>query len=212
MGRQLMAKHGLPSRTALTADQAPAAEPPCDKKALAADAKLAKRCVAGEVSAWEELYAQCHDPLCALIRGLLGSHADLNLVDEMAARVWYALVANDGELLARYSPKHGARLITFMRSLAKDEICRHFRTELRRRERELCALREKSPHQSNDLAQSVHAMSEFLAILTPRERGFCNAFLLADPSGATQACTPNNVWQLTHRIYHKLLRFIDHGE
>jgi hypothetical protein len=35
---------------------------------------------------------------------------------------------------------------------------------------------------------------------------------LTEPRRRPQACTPNNVWQLTHRIYHKLLRFIDHGE
>ena len=33
-----------------------------------------------------------------------------NLVDEIAARVWYALVANDGELLARYKPNRRCSL------------------------------------------------------------------------------------------------------
>ena len=46
------------------------------------------------------LYAQCHEPLLLSIRIMLGPrNTDANLVDEIAARVWYALVANDGELL-----------------------------------------------------------------------------------------------------------------
>ena len=72
---------------------------------LCADGLLAKRCLAGEVAAWEELYAQCHEPLLISIRIMLGPQsADASLVDEIAARVWYALVANDGKLLSRYKP------------------------------------------------------------------------------------------------------------
>ncbi len=75
-----------------------------------------ERCLAGEVAAWEELYAQYHDVLLASVRCFLGqARSDHNLVDEIAARVWYALVANDGALLAKYDPKRGARIITFMR-------------------------------------------------------------------------------------------------
>lgn len=75
------------------------------KAFLQADRQLVDRCLAGEVAAWEEFYAQCHDPLCTAIRIMLGRpHGDPNLVDEIASRVWYALVANDGKLLGRYSP------------------------------------------------------------------------------------------------------------
>ena len=76
-----------------------------ETEGICADGLLAKRCLAGEVAAWEQLYAQCHEPLLVSIRIMLGSQsADANLVDEIAARVWYALVANDGELLSRYKP------------------------------------------------------------------------------------------------------------
>ena len=78
------------------------------KAGLSADAALASRCLAGDVAAWEELYAQCHEPLLVSIRVMLGPQsADASLVDEIAARVWYALVAKDGELLARYKPSRG---------------------------------------------------------------------------------------------------------
>ena len=88
----------------------------------------------------KSVYAQCHDPLCASIRVMLGRRgSDVDFIDEIAARVWYRLVDNDGELLSRFSPERGARLITFMCALAKDEVCRHARNEVRRRDRELVA-------------------------------------------------------------------------
>ena len=80
------------------------------EECLQADRKLVDRCLAGEVAAWEEFYAQCHDPLCTAIRIILGrSHGDANLVDEIAARVWYALVADDGALWSGIRPRaaHG---------------------------------------------------------------------------------------------------------
>ncbi len=177
---------------------------------IRADGRLAKRCLAGEVAAWEELYAQCHEPLLVSVRIMLGpQNADASLVDEIAARVWYALVANDGELLSRYKPRRGARLITYMRALAKDEIVRYIRAEVRRRNRELIALREMSPHPEKEGAQPVNALGEFLGTLTPHERIFCNDYLLAMPTGEVErAYSKANVWQLSHRIRRKLLRFL----
>ena len=183
------------------------------RAALRADKLLAKRCLAGEVAAWEELYDQCHKPLLVSIRIMLGKQsADANLVDEMAARVWYALVANDGELLSRYEPRRGARLITFMRSLARDEILRYIRSEVRRRNRELTAARERPQYQGQDSTQPVNPLGEFLATLTPHEKVFCNDYLLAMPTGAMEtAYTKSNIWQLSHRIRRKLLRFMGQG-
>ena len=183
------------------------------KALLQADRRLADRCLAGEVAAWEEFYAQCHDPLCTAIRIMLGRpHGDPNLVDEIAARVWYALVANDGKLLARYSPECGARLITFMRALARDEICRHFRAEIRRRQRECSSLRERSQRGGIDAGQSAIGLPDFLATLTPQEHSFCCEVLLAEPiPGGDISRSASNIWQLTHRVYKKLLHFLARG-
>jgi DNA-directed RNA polymerase specialized sigma24 family protein len=185
-----------------------------DRKGALADQRLVARCLAGEVEAWEDLYAQCHPWLCASIRVRLGRlQADPNLIDEIAARVWYSLVANDGELLARYTPARGGRLVTFLRALAKDEIGRHFRTERRRFERELATLRERPARRAANFGEPMSAMAEFLATLTPHERGFCGDYLLATPSetalAAESAHSPSNIWQLTRRIYKKLLEFLD---
>jgi hypothetical protein len=164
----------------------------------------------GDVAAWEEFYAQCHNPLMVSIRIMLGRRSsDISLVEEIAARVWYAMVANDGELLSRYDPGRGARLITFMRTMAKDEISRHYRAEFRRRERLLAALRERPQHHA-DLGHASSSLAEFLGTLTPNERTFCSEYLLAQaPEGTAAKHSMANVWQLSRRVYQKLLRFLD---
>ena len=181
-----------------------------NREGIRADGLLAKRCLAGEVAAWDQLYAQCHEPLLVSIRIMLGSQsADANLVDEICARVWYALVANDGELLSRYKPSRGARLITFMRARANSEIVRYIRSEVRHHKRELAALRERPQYQGQDGTQPVNILAEFFGTLTPRERVFCSEHLLGESSDVlTPAYSTSNIWQLSHRIRRKLLRFL----
>jgi len=181
---------------------------------LRADGLLAKRCLAGEVAAWEEIYAQCHEPLLVSISIMLDpKYSDASLVDEIAARVWYALVANDGELLARYKPKRGARLITFLRALAKDEIVRHIRSEVRRRNREVASLRVRPKHLGQDDSQSSNILGEFFGTLTQSEKIFCSNYLLAAPADAVdQTYTKANVWQLSHRIRRKLNHFFNQDQ
>jgi hypothetical protein len=180
-----------------------------DATGARADGLLVERCVAGEVAAWEQLYAQCHEPLLVSIGILLGRQSsDASLIDEIAARVWYDLVANDGELLARYDASRGARLITFLRALAKDEIVRHFREEVRRRNRELSALRERPRQQEKTLGQQLNSLAEFLCTLTPQEKTFCSEYLLAEPA-AEGPYSSASIWQLSHRVYHKLLGFLN---
>ena len=118
-----------------------------DLSGVEEDRELIGRCLAGEVKAWEELYCRSHPALLSSVKVLLGGGGcDLNLVDEITAGVWYALIENDGRLLARYDPRRGARLITFLRTVAKTEVCRHFRREGRRQRREQIALRARPAH------------------------------------------------------------------
>jgi hypothetical protein len=180
---------------------------------IEAEVRLVERCLAGEVAAWEQLYQECHEPLLASIRVLLGRpNHDVNLVEEIAARVWYALVDNDGELLSRFDPKRGARLRTYFRVLAKEEIAKHFRSEFRRRKREASAPSESQRSPTSAPGLPVASLADFLGTLTPQERGFCSEYLLADSSGATnRTYSTSNIWQLTHRVYCKLRRFLDAG-
>jgi DNA-directed RNA polymerase specialized sigma24 family protein len=180
-----------------------------------ADLQLVNRCVGGEVAAWEELYGRCHEPLCAAIRAKLRQGvADPNLVDELAARVWYAVVKNDGELLARYDPQRGGRVITFLRAIARDELSRHFRSERRRMEREVESLRERACTPSKEVGVPIAAsFNEFVQTLTPREQSFCENYLMSEAGDAELALksasySSANIWQLTHRIYKKMLAFL----
>ena len=95
-----------------------------------ADRQLIDLALAGDATAWEGLYQQCHRPLITAIRGMLrGRAVDTNLVDELAARVWYAVVREQGELLTRFDPARGCRLTTYLATIAKDEAGRLFRSE-----------------------------------------------------------------------------------
>lgn len=172
------------------------------------DQQLVERCLTGDVAAWEELYAQCHAPLLALIRGMLRS-ADSNLIDEIAARVWYVLVANDGALLTRFDPTRGNRLITFMRAIARDEATRYFRTEIRRRERETIATRQRSIEAKSEDPVPHFLVDEFLTTLSPGDRSFCLQHVLATSAqdGGIPTARPAS-WQQTRRLYRKLLVFL----
>ncbi len=178
------------------------------------DKALVERCLAGEVGAWEELYAQCHDQMIRSVEIMLGPRAgDVDLVDEMAARVWHALVADDGQLLSRYEIDRGARLITFMRALAKDTISRHFRSERRRLQREREVLLERANYHTADHCEPITSLTEFLDTLTQAERTFCGEHLLTQTSAAAAAQAPlnsggNNSRQLAFRIRKKLLKFV----
>jgi len=181
-------------------------------QALLADSRLAKRCLAGEPAAWEEFYTQCNWPLLLSIEVMLHpNNGDLNLVDEIAARVWYALIEKDGRLLARYDPRRGARLITFLRTVAKTEVRRHFRREGRRQRRERIALGGKPTHQSGNDAETAAQLREFLPTLTVGERGFYEHHLAGCPSGGLKVGREPlsaNARELRHRIRKKLLGFL----
>jgi hypothetical protein len=176
-----------------------------------ADRLLVDRCLAGEVAAWEELYDQCHLPLCIAIKSLLGpGYRDLNLIDEIAARVWYALVRNDGELLDRFDPCQDLRLSTFLRGVARIEIMQYVRAERRRRAREAEAGRR--PHHDGRLSdwQLDVMLNEFTATLTPGEQRFVEEYLLvASPEDDKYGIdlTDANIWQRRHRIRAKLRAF-----
>lgn len=181
---------------------------------LEADYSLAQRCIQGDVASWNEIYARYHDRLCRSIQIMLGPLSDGNLVDEIAARVWYCLVADDGKMLERYTPTRKASLITFMRLLARDEINRYVRSEVRRRRREAAVFRQKSVGHDDAHHGGADVLSDFLATLSPPEQRFCHEFLMQSPEdGLIDGLGPAhlssaNVWQRTRRLYLKMLDFL----
>lgn len=175
---------------------------------LRQDQQLIDRCLSGEVAAWEDLYSRCQGPLLLLIKGMLRP-ANTELIDEISARVWYALVANDGAILARFDPTLGNRLTTFMRAVARDEARRYFRAEVRRKERETIAARQKATDAGSADSVPHFLVEDFLITLSPGDRSFCLEHVLSPSSQdsgipATQA----GGWKQTRRIYEGLLAFL----
>lgn len=185
---------------------------PADPPAIPDDQLLVDRCRAGEDAAWVEIHAKCHVHLVKQIRYTLGERArDVNLVEEIAARVWFALVADDGYLLDRFHPVKGNGLEKYLAAIARFEALRHQRSEFRRRrrERETQALRQ-SARDDRGTSEVELDVQEFLPRLTPREKEFFHCVLLGNDGHAMAVSAPN-AWQLRHRIRRKLLAFLDLG-
>lgn len=174
------------------------------------DSQLVHSCLRGEPAAWSNLYQAQHDLLMASIRAFLGRFgSDANLVDEIAARVWYALVQNDFALLSRFDVNRGCRLSTFFSVLAKAEARLLLRSERRRRVREQAVSRTESGQRDADGSAVTLSEKEFVATLSPAERTFYQEVLA---SGAAENSSPQysktNLWQLRHRVRKKLENFI----
>jgi hypothetical protein len=176
-----------------------------------ADRRLVDSCLAGEAGAWSILYRRFHDTLVASIRSFLGrSASDGSLVDEIAARVWYALVRNDFELLARFDIRRGCRLSTFLSVLAKTEARLLLRSERRRRVREQAVSRNESAVKNADAVTEGLSEEEFVATLSPAERAFYEDVLKATIADSDTAArySQQNTWQLRHRVRRKLEKFL----
>lgn len=179
------------------------------KALVAQDRLLVDHCLSGDATAWSQLYDRFHASLLASIRAFLGrAGQDAHLVDEISARVWYALVRNEFELLAKFDPARGCRLSTFLSVLGKSEARLLLRSERRRKTRECVASRPEIEH-PDGLGAGL-ADDEFLATLSPRERAFYLDILVStgDPSGDL-AYSRQNQWQLRHRVRKKLEQFLE---
>jgi DNA-directed RNA polymerase specialized sigma24 family protein len=177
-----------------------------------ADAVLVARCLEGDESGWAALYERHHFRLLQAIKFLLGDNlADFQLVDELAARVWFALVRDDARLLARYNPRRHARLDSFLAGLARVELLRYERSEQRRKSHEWASgCRSLKQRRVADV-QILMMVREFAATLTPAEREFLETNLIAQKNGNSKKLTAANTWQRRHRIRSKLKDFLKDG-
>lgn len=174
------------------------------------DRELVDDCLAGDLGAWSMLYQACHPKLCAAISTFLRRlSADIDLVDEISARVWYAVVRNDGELLNRFEPERGCRLTTFLAAVAKSEAKQYFRSEKRRKRREALVSRSEVGLHSNSLPDATICQDEFVASLSPSERAYYESVLLAIEGSASTEYSREYSWQLRHRVRTKLNRFFE---
>jgi DNA-directed RNA polymerase specialized sigma24 family protein len=184
-----------------------------DKRSLVhEDRELVERCIAGEVAAWETLYHRHHDGLLTAIRATLGRRfADPNLVDEIAARVWYALVVRDAELLSRFAEDRGCRLSTYLAAIAKRQAASLLRRERRRRRRERLASQAAPRPGAGDDGTASAELDELVRQLTPREREFFDGQLTATAgTEGAEDYSEANRWQLRSRIHRKLMKLIAH--
>lgn len=171
---------------------------------------LVDRCRAGDEAAWAELHDKCHAYLIKQIRFTLGERGrDANLVEEIAARVWFGLVSDDGNLLERFQPKKGNGLEKYLAAIARFEVLRHQRSEFRRRRREQeTQTMRHGGRDDNQLREMTVDVNDFLPQLTPREREFFHHVLMGNNGHHLQLSAPN-AWQLKSRIRKKLLDFLE---
>ena len=177
------------------------------------DRRLIERCLAGDEQAWSELYRQQHPGLLKATKFVLGSDGkDPHLVEEIAARVWYAVVRDGGRVLAGFDPQRDRRLGVFLTGVARLEAKQQLRTDARRRARERARGRQGLGPQTVSPPEAAAVLNEFADSLTACERDFLDKFLLTPVNGEDSterpSLTPANRWQLRHRISQKVRRFL----
>lgn len=185
-------------------------------KRATADRQLVDRCLAGDGAAWNALYNQVHPGLLLAIQVMLGGGAyHYDLVDDIAAKVWFIAIDHDGALLRKFDGNRRCRLSTYLAGIAKKEISRHFRSERRRTFRETHATQHRAQVTTDSHWQTSFgigtALAEFMATLTPREREFCQRHLLSRSETLARELSPANRWQLQHRVRSKLWEFLDNA-
>ncbi len=171
---------------------------------------LVDRCKSGDEAAWAEMHAKCQTHVLRQIRYTLGERAqDQNLVEEIAARVWFGLVADNGYLLTRFEPKKGNGLDKYLGAIARYEVLRHQRSEYRRKKREQETQVTRIAQRDDTLLREMTLdVNEFLPQLTPREKEFFHHILMGNDGQHLRISAPN-AWQLKHRIRKKLLEFLE---
>lgn len=173
------------------------------RKGALLDRALVDRCLLGENDAWEELYWECQPRLLMHIETLLTQRRlSTHPADEVAARVWYAVLRNDAALLAAFDPSYNCRLRAYMAGLATKELLRFLRDQSRQRNRDNSA----QPTQQPDSQLEYAELHDFLGTLTNRERAFCQQCISGEVE-ANHEYSQSNIWQLRHRIRQKLKAF-----
>lgn len=175
------------------------------------DEALVRRCLAGDVGGWQELYHLCHGPLVSTVRGGLGFRAhDLDLVEELAAQVWYLLVDRNAALLGTFRAEHGCRLSTFIAAIAKNLVRNSLRSERRRRARESSAGAQRVDNDSGGAAPLDVVSDEFRQTLTQREEGYFTWCITpGEPGSKTFSGNENADHQLRYRLRKKVHDFFE---
>lgn len=168
---------------------------------------LLDKCLAGDGSAWGSLFDELQPKLIKIVAMILGPHAqDKDLIDEIAARVWFSLIDRKYQVLRQFDPTIGVRLTTYMTGIVRAAWLQYLRSERRRTKRELyfAAQRQKATAGHHSVENQKHP--EFRTWLTKREREYWD-HLIGDVefSGPN---SPANIWKLRQRIRDKFLSYL----
>ncbi len=189
-------------------------EPPAAEDAsgcgAGAEAALLARCLAGEAAAWKEFY-DIHTPdFCRLVRYFLAQdRRNAETIDEIVARVWYALVRDDARLLRRCVQCQRECPRCFLAGVVRMEVRKYVRSETDRarhgeRFAQCCPGCAASPPANREVAA---LLNEFATTLNARELDFLESYLLSQPD-AGGGLSDANVWQRRRRLRVKLTRFL----
>jgi DNA-directed RNA polymerase specialized sigma24 family protein len=177
-----------------------------NREAAQREYDLVQRALTGDEYAWYLLFHDQQPRLIAKVRQLLGPrHRHDDLAEEVAARVWSAVLADDFRLLRAYDPQRG-RLGTFLGrrvSLEMLVVLRaraiRFRHESRYRS---CHTEEVTlPPLPEELV-----WQEILMQLTERERSYLQRHLLHN---STAPLPPIPVDYLRKRVRLKILTYLE---
>ncbi len=190
----------------------PAAAADDGRSSVLADRQLVDDCLTRKPGAWERMYNRAHPALMMAVRKHLGSRAgDQQLVEEIAAQVWYLLIQHDGELLDRFSTDRDRRLSSYLGGLAQNQVRTYDRGEQRRHAREAEATRSHRAGETIHESRNPLEMQDFLSTLTDWERQYVAWCMLPPGEKGTArgpfSVTENSDRQLRHRLKTKLKAF-----
>ena len=147
--------------------------------AVLADEQLVVRCLRNERTAWAELFELCHSRIvtrvCSVLRRAPGT---LDAAEEVAAKVWLAVVVDEGRLLRRFDAGNGTRVATYLSGIAGKETLKFLRSSRRRKHRE-AEYGKAAARRTSTTPVALLELKEFLSLLTPAEHHVCLSDLKA---------------------------------
>lgn len=176
-----------------------------DRAAAQREYDLVQRSLAGDQEAWRLLFADQQPRLLAKVRQLLGPmNRNDDLAEEVAARVWSAVLANDCRLLRVYDPRR-ARLSTFLGRRAFFEILMIFRAHTRRLYHETSYKRSHPEAVKMPLPLKL-VWQELDKRLTDSERSYLKNHLLR----CSSTSQPADSFRLLHdRVHLKVVAYLN---
>lgn len=170
------------------------------------------KCLTGDGAAWQEFYSRYRKSLLDSIHKQLGVKAsNTDLVEEIAARVWYSLVCRDYRRLRAYE-KGRAGFKTYLASLARQQVRLYYREKQRQRRREVPLADSDNGCGGCADWPPAATQEEFIATLSRREKQYFEQHLLGNAVETESASlSVANRWKLRQRVFDKLKAFLEMG-